>query len=301
MIFGLLRHTRGVLSNHGAFPPVPSGAGTVSCTVVDPVGLPLPGAAITVADHPTGQEVMTGTSDPYGGFMAALPPGGYSVLITADGMEPVRAGADIVAGSHCGLGEVRLLAAPLKQLPTPGTWVFDPPHTAVRFIATHIGRAHVHGRFTRFDGSIAIAECMEDSKIDVTIDATSISTGSKTRDNHLRSSDFLDTARYPYIHFASERFVPRHGSRWTVAGVLTLHGVSRSVHLDTVYRGTTEGGYGRELRCAAFATAELHRDDFGLNWRSMLARGINIVGPTVKVELDVQAMFETPNMPSPPD
>ncbi len=61
------------------------------------------------------------------------------------------------------------------------------------------------------------------------------------------------------------------------------------------------GGYGEELRCAALATAELHREDYTLNWRSMLARGIAVVGPTVQLELDVQAMYRTHDTPTPPE
>ena len=52
--------------------------------------------------------------------------------------------------------------------------------------------------------------------------------------------------------------------------------------LDTNYLGTVNGGYGEELRCAALAKAELHREDYTLNWRNMLARGIAVVGPTVQ-------------------
>jgi polyisoprenoid-binding protein YceI len=80
-----------------------------------------------------------------------------------------------------------------------------------------------------------------------------------------------------------------------------MHGISRSVTLDTHYLGMATGGYGEELRCAALATAELHRDDYTLNWQNMLARGIAVVGPTIKLELDVQAMFSSHDTPTPPE
>ncbi|GHK02358.1 hypothetical protein SY2F82_41550 [Streptomyces sp. Y2F8-2] len=128
---------------------------------------------------------------------------------------------------------------------------------------------------------------------------SSITTGNKTRDNHLRSADFLDVERYPYINFVSTRFGYRGGSKWTLHGTLTMHGISRSVSLDTTYLGTVNGGYDQELRCAALAKAELRREDFTLNWRSMPARGIAVVGPTVQLELDVQAMYRTPEPPRP--
>jgi polyisoprenoid-binding protein YceI len=240
-------------------------------------------------------------SDPYGTFIATLPPGDYSVTISAESLQPYRGTVEIAAGLQSPIGIVQLAPSQQQQLPPPGSWMFDPPHTAIRFVAKHVGMAHVHGRFDRFEGSLFIAERMEDSQVEVNIDASSINTSNKTRDNHLRSDDFLDVKRFPYIQFASDRFVHRNGSKWTVHGHLTMHGISRSVSLDTSYLGTTTGGYGEELRCAALARTELHREDYTLNWRQMLARGIAVVGPTIQLELDIQAMFRSHDTPTPPE
>ncbi|MEU1600497.1 YceI family protein [Streptomyces sp. NPDC005708] len=299
MLFSLRRKHRDTTST-ALLPTLPQGAGVLSCEVVDPVGLPLHRATVTVTNGATHSMVVTSLTDPYGRFVTMVPPGEYTVLVTADSLEPVRRSATASAGSLRDLGQIQLRPSPIKELPIPGSWVFDPPHTAIRFIAQHVGMAHVHGRFTRFDGDIKIGERMEDSYVEVSIEAASITTGNKTRDSHLCSPDFLDVRSYPYIHFASEAFVHRHGAQWTVQGVLTMHGVSRSVQLDTTYLGMVNGGYEQELRCAALATAELHREDFTLNWRSMLARGIAVVGPRIKLELDLQAMFQGPDTPTPP-
>ena len=301
MGFGLFRRRRDEGYGGALFPPVPAGAGILSCEVVDPIGEPLQGAEITVSETTTHRKVVTATSDPFGRFVAALPPGQYSMLATAEGLQPIRKTVETAAGARTAIGTMQLTPSPLKELPPPGEWLFDPPHTAIRFIARHVGMANVHGRFTKFDGGIRVAERMEDSYVEITIESASITTGNKTRDNHLRSGDFLDVERYPYLHFASQRFIHRNGSRWTVQGSLTMHGVSRVVELDTNYLGVVNGGYGEELRCAALATAELHREDYTLNWRSMLARGIAVVGPTIKLELDVQAMYRSPSTPTPPE
>ncbi|MFE9311914.1 YceI family protein [Streptomyces sp. NPDC006706] len=304
MALGLLRRRRSH-SASGAAPglsiPLPPGAGAFGCEVVDPMGQPMGGAEVTVTALDSHRVVTHGTTDPYGFFMAALPPGSYSVRTAAEGLSPARETVEIAAGVAPAPARITLEPARQLELPPPGTWLFDPPHTAIRFIAKHVGMAHVHGRFTRFDGGIRVAQNMADSQVSVRIDASSITTGNKTRDNHLRSADFLDVARYPYIDFVSARFVYRGGSKWTLHGSLTMHGTSRSVGLDTTYLGTVNGGYEQELRCAALAKAELHREDFTLNYRSMLARGIAVVGPTVQLELDVQAMYRTPDTPTPPE
>ncbi|MER6624668.1 YceI family protein [Streptomyces sp. NPDC000931] len=304
MALGLLRRRRS-RGGPDAAPdlslPLPAGAGAYGCEVVDPMGQPLGGAEVTVTALDSHRVAAHGTTDPYGLFMAALPPGSYSVMVAAEGLTPARSNVDIAAGAALPPARVTLLPARQLELPPPGTWLFDPPHTAIRFIAKHVGMAHVHGRFTRFTGGIRVTPDMGDSQVSVRIDAASITTGNRTRDNHLRSADFLDVEHYPYIDFTSTRFVYRGGSRWTLNGTLTMHGTSRSVGLDTTYLGTVNGGYEQELRCAALAKTELHREDFTLNWRSMLARGIAVVGPTVQLELDVQAMYRTPETPTPPE
>ncbi|MBX9366701.1 YceI family protein [Streptomyces sp. WAC04114] len=281
--------------------PLPDGAGAVAREVVDPMGSPLAAADVTVTALDTHRVAARGTTDPYGYFLAALPPGRYSLLISAQGLRPHRETIETGPGTTPATERIWLQPAEALQLPAPGNWLFDPPHTAIRFIAKHVGMAHVHGRFERFDGGIQIAQDMTNSRVSVRIDASSITTGNTTRDNHLRSADFLDVERFPYIDFTSARFAYRGGTKWTLQGSLTMHGVSRSVSLDTTYLGTVNGGYGQELRCAALATAELHREDYTLNWRSMLARGIAVVGPTVQLELDVQAMYRTHDTPTPPE
>ncbi|MCD0481608.1 YceI family protein [Streptacidiphilus sp. ASG 303] len=303
MPLGLLRrrHARTGTADAPLLPAPPRGAGVVSCEVHDPMGTALRGADITVFDPVHRLPLVTATSDPFGWFAAALPPGEYQLAVTADSLEPVRSAVTVTAGQRSHVGPFQLMPSPLKELPVPGAWDFDPPHTAIRFIAQHVGMAHVHGRFTDFEGGIRIGERMEDSSIEITIEAGSLTTGNRTRDTHLRSADFLDVKRYPYLHFASDRLVHRHGAKWTVHGALTMHGTSRSVQLDTTYLGMVNGGYGEELRCAALATTELHREDFTLNWRSMLARGIAVVGPRIKLELDVQAMFRCEDTPTPPE
>ncbi|MGW0791384.1 YceI family protein [Streptomyces sp. NPDC002911] len=304
MVLSLLRGRRSRKASGGGARfalPVPPGAGTVTCEVVDPMGQPLGGAEITVTSQKSARRVAKGTTDLFGMFVAALPPGDYRLLMTAEGMQPSSWTFGIAAGETLSMGRVQLDIARQLEPPAPGTWLFDPPHTAIRFIAKHVGMANVHGRFTAFEGGVRIAPSVEDSQVEIRIDASSITTGNKTRDNHLRSADFLDVENYPYLHFASTRFVYRGGNNWTVQGGLTMHGVSRSVSLDTQYLGAVNGGYGEELRCAARATAELHREDYTLNWRNMLARGIAIVGPTIQLEMDIQTMFQGPDTPTPPE
>lgn len=168
-----------------------------------------------------------------------------------------------------------------------GDWDIDPAHSSIVFTARHIGLARIHGRFNTFAGAVRIADRVESSAMHVVIDAASIDTGVRMRDDHLRLPDFLDVGRYPTLEFYSERFVRRGGNRWAVTGGLSLHGVTRTVALDTEYLGLGNGMEG-ETRAACRATTELHRDDYTINWQTLLARGIAAIGPSIHVDLDVQ-------------
>lgn len=266
----------------------PPSAGVLSCRVLDPVNEPVTHAEYAVSDA-MGRKVVGGETDPYGSFVTTVPAGEYRLAVSAEGFTPYRASATVGENALASLGDVTLQVAQPPELPAPGDWEIEPTHSSIGFTARHIGLARIHGRFNSFAGVIRIAERIEQSAMHVVIDAASIDTGVGMRDDHLRSGDFLDVRRFPTLEFYSERFVHKGGSRWAITGALSLHGVTRTVTLDTEYLGLGNGMEG-EARAACRATTELHRDDFTVSWQTMLARGIAVVGPSIRVELDVQVV-----------
>lgn len=286
MAFALLRRRHRATGREAT--PLPPGSGALECLVLDPVRLPMHRAEVSVRDA-DGREVVRGQTDPNGRFATTVRPGSYGLAITSEGYQPVRRDCEAADGAHTTVEPVAMDLAPQPALPEPGVWRIDPDHSAVRFVARHIGLAAVHGRFNQFEGTMVIGKTMEESRVEVAINTASIDTNVRQRDDHLRSAEFLNVAAYPYMHFASDRFVHRGGSRWSIQGALNLHGVSRSIALDTRYLGLGTG-IGGETRAACSAVAELHREDFTLDWRTMLSRGIAVVGATIRVELDIQAV-----------
>lgn len=264
----------------------PPNAGVLSCRVLDPVNEPVRHAEFVVSDT-MGRTVMSGGLDPFGSFVITVPAGEYRLAVSAEGYTPYRATTTVVENTLASLGDVTLQVSQPPELPAPGDWEVEPAHTSIGFTARHIGLARIHGRFNSFAGAVRITDPVERSAMHVVIDAASIDTGVQMRDDHLRSADFLDVAAFPTLEFYSERFVHKGGTRWAVTGALTLHGVTRTVVLDTEYLGLGNGMEG-EVRAACRATTELHRDDFTVSWQTMLARGIAAVGSSIRVELDVQ-------------
>ncbi|MEU6663741.1 YceI family protein [Streptomyces sp. NPDC046821] len=280
------RTNRAQRANPLAGVSVPPGAGVLSCRALDPVKEPVRGAEFAVSDA-MGRTVVSGGADPFGSFVATVPAGEYRLAVTAEGYTPFRGNASVSESTHSPLGDVTLQVAPQPPLPEAGDWEIEPMHSSIAFTARHIGLARIHGRFNTFAGALRIAEQVERSAMHVVIDASSIDTAVKMRDDHLRSADFLDVDQFPTLEFYSDRFVHKGGSRWAITGALSLHGVTRTVTLDTEYLGVGNGMEG-ETRAACRATTELHRDDFTVNWQTMLARGIAAIGSSVKIELDIQ-------------
>ncbi|NIH86264.1 YceI family protein [Amycolatopsis granulosa] len=263
-----------------------AGAGLVSARLRDEAGNPLAGVEM-VLRHRRSPRVFRAVSDDYGLAVVTAATGTYQVTLTTGGYRETMHTVDVASGEHTALGDVGLVPDASIRLPGPGRWVIDPDHTSIRFVARHIGLSRVHGRFTRFHGSIHVGERIEDSSIEVVIDAASIDTAAEKRDEHLRSPDFLDVERFPKIHFHSDRAQRVAGDRWRIDGTLNLRGASRGVRLDATYLGLRSWNGDR---LGAVAKAELHREDFTMNWQQTLAKGLVVVGSTVELRFDVQAV-----------
>lgn len=167
------------------------------------------------------------------------------------------------------------------------TWAIDTTHTQIEFSVRHMGLATVRGRFNSFSGEVETDDAGEPTAIRVDIDTASIDTNNADRDGHLRSADFFDAEANPSITFRSTSVTPRGGERYTVAGELSMHGVTRSVELDAEIGGAILDPFGLRRR-GATAAGVINRKDFGLTWNQILEAGALLVGEEVKLSLDVQ-------------
>jgi polyisoprenoid-binding protein YceI len=175
------------------------------------------------------------------------------------------------------------------QLPAAGTYVLDPSHTRIGFIARHLMVTKVRGNFGEFDGSITIAEDVAKSTAQASIRALSIETGVPDRDKHLRSGDFLEAEKYPELTFANARVVAQKGTKFKVFGDLTIKGVTKEVELDVELDGVVTDPFGNE-KLAVTATTEINREDFGMTWNAALETGGVLVSQKVVIEIEAQAV-----------
>lgn len=172
----------------------------------------------------------------------------------------------------------------------PGTWSIDPVHSEVGFVARHLVVSKVRGKFTRFEGTITIAEDPLSSTAQASIDAASIFSGDDTRDAHLRSADFLDVEKYPKLAFASRSLRPE-GDRYVLSGDLTIRDVTRQVDLVVELNGVAPDPYGG-TRAGFSAATEINRRDFGLAWNAAVEGGGLVVGEKVAIEIEIEAILK---------
>jgi polyisoprenoid-binding protein YceI len=179
------------------------------------------------------------------------------------------------------------------------TWIFEPGHTEAEFRARHMMVTWVRGLFKDVHGRLELDfdRCL-DASFEGEIDAAGIWTGEPQRDEHLRSTDFLDVENHPRIGF-SGRFSERTGAT-TFKGLvdLTIRGVTRTVPLDVHYMGEwitpwwIDGENKGDLRRIGFeATARINRHDFGVSWQDEMPGGGVVVSDEIELTLDAEAML----------
>lgn len=167
-----------------------------------------------------------------------------------------------------------------------GIWALDKAHTKIGFTAKHLMVTKVRGHFEDFDAAIEIAEDLTESRIEVDLDAASITTGAGDRDDHLRSGDFLDVVNHPKLRFVSTD-IAREGEDWKLTGDLTIRDVTRPITLDVTYEGSAVDPWGND-HVGFTASTKLNREDWGLTWNAALEGGGWLVSKDVTLEIEGQ-------------
>lgn len=171
-----------------------------------------------------------------------------------------------------------------------GDYDIDPEHSRLGFVARHAMVTKVRGSFTKFEGTLHIdgSEPTRSSGY-VRIDASSVDTGSRQRDEHLRSNEFFDMSTYPEITFRSTSIQPRGENHYTVIGDLTVKGATRSIEFAVEFTGFAVDPFGN-ARIGLEATGTLSRKDWGITWNAPLETGGVLVSDQISLDVDISAI-----------
>lgn len=174
------------------------------------------------------------------------------------------------------------LAAPLAMAQT-STWISDPVHSEVDFTITHLAISNVHGRFGRVNATLMYNQAdVTKSTVTATINISTVDTGEDARNNHLKTPDFFEVAKYPTATFTSTS-VSKSGNGLTVKGNLTLHGITEPVVLNVEGPTGPVQGMDHKLHSGFSATTTISRAAFGIGPKFPAA----MVGDDVKLNIDL--------------
>jgi len=184
-----------------------------------------------------------------------------------------------------------LFATPLLAQTEP--WGIDKAHSNVQFKVRHIV-SNVTAGFNDFDATINIDRANPArSTVEFTIQAASVDTDNDNRDQHLRSADFFDVAKYPTITFKSTSVKPKSKTEFDVTGDLTMHGITKRITLPVTFLGFGRGPDGKEKGGFEIETT-LNRKDYGIVWNRALDEGGVLLGEDVKVMISLEVNKKTP-------
>lgn len=177
------------------------------------------------------------------------------------------------------------LALPLSAIAQTSTWTPDKAHSEVDFSILHMSLSKVHGRIGLANGQIVWNEGdVTKSTVNMVLDVPSVDTGVAPRDNDLKSANLFDTAQFPTATFVSTS-VSKADKGLTVAGNLTLHGVTKPVTLQVEGPMGPVPGMDHKPHAGFSATATISRSAFGVGTKYPNA----VIGDDVQlsIELDV--------------
>jgi len=210
-------------------------------------------------------------------------------------------GANIIMKNRLGLfklGALILIAWAMasvkaggQTLPAAGTYELDPPHTFAYFNARHLIVGLVRGRFDKVAGTITVTQDPAACTLDVTIDASSISTQNGMRDEDLRGPAFFDVKDFPTVSYHGHGIRRASGNSWIMDGSLTIRGVTKVVPLRFTFNGTAPSEAGKPVRVAFHASAGVKRADFGMTRDNLKELGaFPAPGADVAIEIDSEAL-----------
>ena len=173
-----------------------------------------------------------------------------------------------------------LVSVALPVLAELETFTFDKAHTLIGFRVRHV-LTKVEGRFKSFDGTIWLdRQNPAASRVELTIQATSIDTANENRDNDLRSANYFDVAKYPTITFKSTKVEPKGNDQYDVTGEFSMHGVTKTIRVPVKHLGFAPG---KTEKAGFEVTLPINRKDYGIT------SGGPIVGDEVEINIQVEA------------
>jgi polyisoprenoid-binding protein YceI len=174
---------------------------------------------------------------------------------------------------------------------TLSRWTIDPVHSSIEFSLDYMGFSTYRTGFRAFEGSLEFDPARPASaSVNVSIPVASIDVTSDRLMSRLMDPDLLGGNEHPTITFESTRVEAVDPAHWKVTGDLTIHGVARSVVLDTRYLGQAKHPFSGKIAAAFRAETAIDRRAFGVTWNAAMDTGGAYLGERVQISLAIMAV-----------
>ncbi len=166
-------------------------------------------------------------------------------------------------------------------------YINDPSHTTIGFEVTHMVISTVEGEFKDYSIQLRFdPDNPGDFYVKAEIKVKSVDTDNPKRDEHLRSPDFFDAAKYPLMTFESHT-LEKTDDGYIAAGTFTLHGVSKPMRLPFTLKGPITDPWGN-VRIGVGAETTINRKDFGVSWSKTMDGGVLVVSDEVTIKIQAE-------------
>lgn len=186
-----------------------------------------------------------------------------------------------------------LALCPLSVLAAPQTYAFDPLHSFPNFTINHLGMTTIHGRFDKMTGKVVFDPAAKTGSLEAKVATSSVTTGDakrpdgvRSRDEHLRSADFFNSAEFPEMVYRSTRFNFNGDSVESIEGTLTMVGVTKPLKLNVSSFKCAPHPFNKKPMCGAYVEGVIKRSDFGMKF------GVPAISDDVKLAISVEAYPE---------
>ena len=183
----------------------------------------------------------------------------------------------------------------VKYAPIPaGAFNIDPAHSIIGFAVRHLEINWVEGRFKDFTGTVNFDDKdITKSTVQFTAKIASIDTGVDARNDHLKTADFFDAAKYPDMKFVSTKVERKGKDKYILTGDLTIKDVTKTISFPFTLTGAVKDPWGG-TRFGIQAETVINRQDYNITWGHPFADGGLDVGNNITVKLQLEAVKPGP-------
>lgn len=170
---------------------------------------------------------------------------------------------------------------------TTTKWTLDPTHSELQFKVKHLMITTVTGSLKSFSAeATSEGDDFTNAAISFSGDISSVDTGNKDRDNHLKSGDFFEAEKFPTMDFKSTS-MEKDGDDYIVKGNLTIRDITKPVKLIAEFGGIATDPWGNTKAGFTLST-KINRSEFGLTWNAALETGGVMVSEEVRILGELQ-------------